>query len=100
MIRCIIYILVGKRSGRRCTGRHLFYHYGNASADVGSVDEIKTQLAKLGVKYLIVDPLDGYAEGKATLRMLEELVSSYGATAKVVFASADGKHRIYAVEPK
>ena len=47
-----------------------------------SVDEIKTQLAKFGVKYLIVDPLDGYAEGKATLRMLEEIVSSYGATAR------------------
>jgi len=86
MIRCIIYILVGKRS--------------NASADVGSVDEIKTQLAKLRVKYLIVDPLDGYAEGKATLRMLEELVSSYGTTAKMVFASGDGKHKIYAVESK
>ena len=64
-----------------------------------SVDEIKTQLAKFGVKYLIVDPLDGYAEGKATLRMLEEIVSSYGATARC-FASADGKHKIYAVEPK
>ncbi|HEV8721665.1 MAG TPA: hypothetical protein VGW77_13630 [Candidatus Binatia bacterium] len=63
---------------------HVFLRYGNASADVSSVDEIKTQLAKLEVNYLIVDPLAGYAQGKATLRVLEELVSSYSATAKMV----------------
>ncbi len=73
----VYYLYTGRQAIRPAT---YFYPYGNASADAGSVDEIKTQLAKLGVKYLIVDPLD--------------------ATAKMVFASADGKHKIYAVEPK
>jgi hypothetical protein len=96
------YLYTGRQAIRPALHRPgtYFYPYGNASANVGSVDEIKTQLAKLGVKYVIVDPLDGYAEGKATITLLEDLVSSYGMAAKMVFASADGKHKIYAVEPK
>ncbi|MGH7797689.1 MAG: hypothetical protein ACREQ2_22750, partial [Candidatus Binatia bacterium] len=74
-----------------------FYPYGQAKPDVGSVNEIKTDLQKLRIDYLIVDPLDGYAEGKATLKLLDELVGSYGDKAKLVFTSADGKHRIYAL---
>ena len=63
------------------------------------MDEIKPQLEKLKVRYLIVDPLDGFAEGKATLKLLENLVSAYGDKAKNVFTSADGKHKIYALTP-
>jgi hypothetical protein len=75
-----------------------FYPYGQAAPDVGSVDEIKSQLAKLRINYLIVDPLDGYSEGRATLKLFDELVQSYGGGAKMVFSSTDGKHRIYALE--
>ena len=59
--------------------------------------EVKPDLEKLRVDYLIIDPLDGYAEGKATTRLLDDLVRSYGETAKKVFTSSDGKHRIYAL---
>jgi hypothetical protein len=75
-----------------------FYPYGQANPDVGSSDEIKPQLDKLGVKYLIIDPLDGYSEGKATLGLLKQLVNSYGAKATHVFTSSDGKHQIYALK--
>ncbi len=75
-----------------------FYPYGEAKADVGTVAEIKPQLDELGVDYLIVDPLDGYAEGKASLKLIEELVRAYGDKARRVFTSADGKHRVYAIE--
>ena len=74
-----------------------FYPYGQAKPDVGSVAEVKPELEKLKVDYLIIDPLDGYAEGKATTRLLDDLVRSYGETAKKVFTSSDGKHRIYAL---
>jgi len=74
-----------------------FYPYGRAKPDVGSADEIKPELEELQIDYLVVDPLDGYAEAKATLKLLDEIVASYGDRAKNVFISADGKHRIYAL---
>lgn len=72
-----------------------FYPYGGAQPDVGSVQEIKPQLVKLRINYLIVDPMDGYAEGKATVKLLDDLVRSFGSQAEKVFTSTDGKHRIY-----
>jgi hypothetical protein len=75
-----------------------FYPYREATADVGSMGEIKAQLDQLKVDYLIADPLDGYAEGKATLALIDELVAAYGDKARSVFTSTDGKHRIYAIE--
>ncbi len=74
-----------------------FYPYGEAKPDVGTVDEIKPQLDKLKVRYLIIDPLDGFAEGKATIKLFENLVTAYGDRAKNVFTSTDGKHKIYAL---
>jgi hypothetical protein len=93
------YLYTGRQAIRPALHRPAtyFYPYGQANPDVGSVDEIKFQLEKMSVKFLIIDPLDGYAEGKATLKLLEGLVSSYGGRAKKVFTSADGKHRIYAL---
>ena len=74
-----------------------FYPYGKAEPDVGSVAEIKAELAKLRINFLIIDPLDGYAEGEATIKLLDDLIASYGVRAKNVFTSADGKHRIYSL---
>ena len=94
------HLYTGRRAIRPALHRSgtYFYPYGQANPDVGSSGEIKPQLDKLGVKYLIIDPLDGYAEGKATLRLLDQLVNSYGAKATHVFTSSDGKHRIYALK--
>jgi hypothetical protein len=41
--------------------------------------------------------MDGYAEGKATMRLLEELVVTFGGQAERVFTSGDGKHKIYRI---
>jgi len=72
-----------------------FYPYGAARPDVGSVAEIKPQLEALGAKYLIIDPLDGYAERQATLRLMDEIVGAYGERAKLVFISSDGLHKVF-----
>jgi hypothetical protein len=72
-----------------------FYPYGAARPDVGSVAEIKPQLVKLGAKYLIIDPLDGYAERQATSQLIDDLVRSYGDQARLVFTSSDGLHKIF-----
>jgi hypothetical protein len=75
-----------------------FYPYGAAKPDVGSAAEIKSELDAMSIDYLIIDPLDGYAEGKATIQLIEELVAIYGGEAKLVFTTKDGKHRIYALK--
>ena len=72
-----------------------FYPYGKARPDVGSVAEIKPQLVDLGAKYLIVDPMEGYAERLATLQLLGDIVKAYGDQAQLVFTSSDGRHRVF-----
>ncbi len=77
-----------------------FYPYGAAQPDVGTAEEVKPQLVKLGTKYLIVDPMDGYAEGQTTLRLINDLVKSYGEHAQLVFTSADGLHKVFRLEAR
>jgi len=91
------YLYTGRRAIRPALHRpaSYFYPYGQANADVGSIAEIKPQLDGLKANYLIIDPLDGYAERKATLKLLDQLLIAYGEKAKNVFTSTDGKHRIY-----
>ena len=72
-----------------------FYPFGVVKPDVGSAQEIKPQLVKLGANYLIVDPMDGYAERHATLSLMNDLVESYGEHAQLVFTSADGLHKVF-----
>jgi len=93
------YLYTGRRAIRPALHQPdtYFYPYGAARPEVGSVDEIRPQLDKLKVNFLIVDPMEGYAEGKATLRLFDALVAAYGERAKQVFTSADGKHKIYAL---
>jgi hypothetical protein len=93
------YLYTGRRAIRPALHRSAsyFYPYGHPSPDVGTVAEIKPQLAKLQIDYLIIDPMDGYAEGSATMRLLEELVVTFGGQAERVFTSGDGKHKIYRI---
>jgi len=91
------YLYTGRRAIRPALHRPASYFYppGESQPEVGQIEEIKPQLVKLGINYLVVDPLDGYAEGKATLKLLDELIQSFGSQAERVFTSSDGKHRIY-----
>jgi hypothetical protein len=93
------YLYTGRRAIRPALHRPAtyFYPYGHPSPDVGTVAEIKPQLEKLRIDYLIIDPMDGYAEGRATMRLFEELVLTYGGQAEKVFTSGDGKHKIYRI---
>jgi len=91
------YLYTGRRAIRPALHRPgtYFYPYGATNPDVGALDGIQSQLDRLRINYLIIDPFDGYAEGNATSRLLEQLVSGYGDQAKNVFTSTDGKHKIY-----
>ena len=93
------YLYTGRRAIRPALHRPAtyFYPYGRATPNVGSVNEIRPQLDQLKANYLIIDPLDGYAERSATSRLFDQLVLAYGDKAKNVFTSSDGKHRIYAL---
>jgi hypothetical protein len=96
------FLYTGRKSIRPALHRSAsyFYPHGAPDPDVGTAAEIHPQMMKLGVRYLIIDPLDGYAEGQATLRLFDDIVNSYGQRAKLVFTSSDGKHRIYELDPK
>ena len=72
-----------------------FYPYGAARPDVGSAAAIKPELVELGAKFLIVDPMDGYAERLATLRLMDDIVTAYGDQAQLVFTSSDGLHKVF-----
>jgi hypothetical protein len=93
------YLYTGRRAIR--PGLHkpqtYFYPYGQAVADIGAVNEIKSELKALGVHLLVIDPLDGFAEGRAYLRLFNELVRSYRNRPELMFISSDSKHRIYAL---
>jgi len=95
------FLYTGRRAIRPALHRpaSYFYPYGSETPNVGTVDEIKPQLVKLGVQYLIIDPTDGYAEGDVTLTRLNDIVNSYGQKARMVFSSSDGKHTVYALDP-
>ena len=96
------YLYTGRRAIRPALHRpaSYFYPYGHTQPDVGTVDEIKPQMIKMGIDYLIIDPMAGYAEGKATIKLFESLVQSFGDQAEPVFTSGDGKHKIFRIARK
>jgi hypothetical protein len=72
-----------------------FYPYGQAAPNVGTAQEIKKQLDLLGVRYLIIDPLDGYVEGDAQTKIFRDLLDVYSTPPELVFTSSDIKHKVY-----
>jgi hypothetical protein len=93
------YLYTGRRAIR--PGFHkpqtYFYPYGQAVADIGTVNEIKSELKILGVRLLVIDPLDGFEEGRTYQRLFNELLRSYRNRPELMFISSDSKHRIYAL---
>jgi hypothetical protein len=91
------YLYTGRRSIQ--PGLHKpstnFYPYGQAVPDVGSPDEIKAELKSLGVRLLIIHPLNGFEEKNDSPRLRAELIRSYRTRPELVFISSDAKHRIY-----
>jgi hypothetical protein len=96
------YLYTGRKAIR--PGLHnpqtYFYPYGYAVANIGSVNDIKSELRRLGVRFLVIDPLDGFVEGKAYLELFNNLLLSYKTQPQLVFVSSDLKHRIYVLAPE
>jgi hypothetical protein len=95
------YLYTGRKAVRPWIHRPetYFYPYGNPTPDVGSVEEIRNHLDELGVRFLIVNPLEGYRERVAVAELLDNLVRSYEVQPELVFESTDHFHRIYALPP-
>jgi hypothetical protein len=72
-----------------------FYPYKRGFADLGDVDRIRQELDRLGVRYLVIDPLDDYAEEESSASHFEHLLESYPAKPELVFTSSDGRHWVY-----
>jgi hypothetical protein len=93
------YLYTGRKAVRPWIHRPetYFYPYRNATPDLGSVEEIRDSLEKLGVRFLIVDPLEGYSERIAAAELFAHLIRSYEVPPELVFESSDGLHTIYAL---
>ncbi len=93
------YLYTGRKAVRPWIHRPetYFYPYGNATPDLGSVEEIRNHLEELGVRFLIVNPLEGYSERVAVAELFDNLVRSYEVQPELVFESTDHFHRIYAL---
>jgi hypothetical protein len=93
------YLYTGRKAVRPWIHRPetYFYPYGKATPDLGSVEEIRDTLESLGVRFLIVEPLEGYAEMNAVAELFENLLRSFPVQPELVFQSSDGLHRIYAL---
>ena len=76
-----------------------FYPYRAATPDLGAVEEIRDSLNKLGVRFIVVNPLEGYSERVAAAELFANLLRSYDVKPELVFESSDGLHRIYALPP-
>lgn len=74
-----------------------FYPYNHPVPNLGSAQKIREELSTIGVRYLIVDPLDGYVEQEAGAEFFAELLHSYPTPPELVFKSSDGLHEIYAL---
>jgi hypothetical protein len=93
------YLYTGRKAVR--PGFHkpesYFYPYGSPRPDVGPSLAVKENLTRLGVGYLIVDPLLGYAEQPAQEKVMLELLQLYPRQPELVFVSQDSLHKIYAL---
>ena len=91
------YLYTGRKAVRPWIHRPetYFYPYGNATPELGSIEDIKETLEKLGVRFLIVDPLEGYSEIAAAAELFENLLKSYEVRPELLFESSDGLHRVY-----
>lgn len=77
-----------------------FYPRDEARTRLGPAEDVQTALEDLGVRYLVVDPLAGYAEEDAAADLFDALLERYHGpefpTPPVLrFTSADSLHRVY-----
>ena len=95
------YLYTGRKAVRPWIHRPdtYFYPYGRAIPYLGSVEEIRKHLDELGVRFLIVNPMEGYSERVAVAELFDNLVRSYEVQPELVFESTDHLHRIYALPP-
>ena len=75
----------------------VFYPDRKPAANPGLVQEIREGLAALGVRYLIIDPMEEAGDKEGPEKLLDQLLRSYPVRPKLVFNSADGLHKVYAL---
>lgn len=96
------YLYTGRRGVRPWIHRPetLFYPPSDPRPVLGPADAVREALDELGTRYLIVDPLDGYSEREAVVRLYEELLEGYAGEGyteppRLLFRSSDSLHRVY-----
>jgi len=77
-----------------------FYPREGAVARLGPPEDVQAALEELGVDYLVIDPLGGYAEEDGAADLFEALLEAYDgpefpAAPVLRFVSSDSLHRVY-----
>jgi len=76
-----------------------FYPMRDRHPYVGDARRIREALDAVKATYLVVDPLDGFAEQPAVATLYPQLLREYGSRATLAFESGDGLHRVYRLSP-
>jgi hypothetical protein len=75
--------------------RDLYSRSNDMTYERPNVEKANADLRRLGVEYLIVDPLPSEDEGVYASALLEAIVSQPAGPWQEVFSSRDGSHRVY-----
>lgn len=97
------YLHTGRRGVRYWRFNSPTYFYPDrrrARAAIGSADEVVPELRRLGVRWLLREPVleDFFAEGRAADTLAQEIVASDGVRATLVFRSSDFGHLLYRLD--
>lgn len=77
-----------------------FYPRTGAVPRLGPIEDVRSALEGLGVRYLVIDPVRGFKEGDAAADLFEALLARYRGPEferppVLRFTSADSLHRVY-----
>jgi len=98
----LYYLYTDRRAVRPWFHRPWTYFYppGHPAPFLGPPGEVQASLENLGVRYLVRDPLAGYAEATAIEALFAGILAAYSTDAFegspiLRFVSADSLHRVY-----
>lgn len=103
MIDPFYYLHTGRRGLRFWRFNSPTYFYPDrrhARAAIGSASEVVPELRRLGVRWLLREPVleNFYAESRAVDALAQEIVASDGVRATLVFSSSDHEHFLYRLD--
>lgn len=98
----LLYLMTGRKAIRafRHSPYNLFYGEGNPSEAVGSVEELRSQLKKHQVTYMVLTPMNGFREGDLFPEVWSGLQKRNPAAIQLRRRAAIPGYAIYEIKPE